>query len=160
MPAIGFRIEPSAFSWAVVEQREGQLVLLAKEKTPLPKALNEAEALTWLRHRINLLIDQQKPTAAAIRYPEPNAQKNGNAASTHSRLRAEGVVLEALQSAGVRVHTGPLVTISARLGTKSAKAYLDGQEFRGVKFNTCDKNLREAIIVAVSALEDCNGNQD
>ena len=65
----------------------------------------------------------------------------------------EGVILEAANSMGLRVVTGALTSISKNLGTKAAKHYLEGNDLRGLDWSRYPaKNVREAILVAASAL--------
>jgi hypothetical protein len=89
----------------------------------------------------------------AVRFPEPKGRAtHGDAARRRSRI--EGVILEAAASAGRVVVTGAFVTISARLKAKSAKSFLDEENLRGLDWSTRNVHSREAILVAVAALEE------
>jgi hypothetical protein len=52
-----------------------------------------------------------------------------------------------------------LKAISAKLGTTSAKAYIGEDEFRGIGFSRLSKELREAILVAVTDLPEDRDEQ-
>jgi hypothetical protein len=150
MIAIGFRAEPSALHWAVVEGTHRNPLLLAADTLKAPISFSEAASLGWFRSQVVHLYDQFSPAAAAVRYPEtvmgrPNASAN-------RRCRVEGVILEVAHSRGVEASTGALTTISKNLGTKGAKRYLGEDEFRGIDWSSYSKNCQEAILVAVSAL--------
>jgi hypothetical protein len=109
------------------------------------------------RDRVQNLIAEYKVSAAAVRLSETylkHKPKPNVLASMFARARIEGVVLEAARASGIPVHASQLVSISARLGSKSAKAYVTGGEFRGVDLSSKQPNRREAIVAAVSALKE------
>ncbi len=149
--ALGFRAEPNAINWAVVEGSCEVPVLVGADQAAAPLAFDEAAALAWFREHVRGLIETYSPTVVGIRYPETFGSHAGNA-SAHRRCRVEGVIAEAAASKGVTVRTGSLVTISKNLGPKAAKKYLESEEFRGVDWAKYSKNRREAILVAASAL--------
>lgn len=157
MKAIGFRAEPQAFLWAVVEASSGQLILIESGKSPAPRKYDEAQSLAWFRNEVRSLIDQFKPEKAAVRFPESNARKS-NSKGSSQRLRIEGVILEAAQSKALSVITGPLATLTCKLNSKSAKAYLESEDFRGIDWSKISKNEREAILAAGAALGELNAD--
>lgn len=161
MKAIGFRAEPTALHWAVVEGPDQPLRLLGNGKLTAPKTYTEAESLGWYRNEVRTLIDEFHPQKAAIRYPEPSARQ-GKPTRTHIRVRMEGVVLEAIQSKSLPVLTGALTTMRAELETDSAKAYVDTGQFRGLDCSSLTENTREAVVVAAAALgsPDANPSND
>jgi hypothetical protein len=67
----------------------------------------------------------------------------------------EGVLLEAAASRQLVIATGALATIAKGLGTTTteAKASLSAEEFRGVDLKRVPAPRREAILVAISALQ-------
>ena len=149
---IGFRAEPEQINWAAVEGTVESPILIAADSFSAPTHYSEAEALSCYRQKIVDLLEKYSPlTAVGVRYPEPFGSKAND--SSRRRNRIEGVILEAANSLTIRVITGALVTISKRLGSKAAKHYLDGDDLRGLDWSKFNKNLREAILTAASALE-------
>jgi Holliday junction resolvasome RuvABC endonuclease subunit len=148
--ALGFRVEPEAFNWALVEGTPEQPILVAADKVTAPSSYSEPQALSWYRDRVRYLIEQYHPTVAAVRYAETFGASGGSAA--RKRCRIEGIVVEAANSKAVAVKAGALATISSGLGTKSAKKYLSQSEFRRLDWSKHGKNAREAILVATAAL--------
>ena len=151
MKAIGFRAEPSAINWAVVEGSKGQPELVAASKEKPPATFDEVATLKWLRDVAQHLVRTYSPTIAAVRYAE-TFQRSPNLKSIGERCRLEGVLIEAMNSCGLRVLTGPLATIAKNLGSKTPKQYLESKELRGLDWSKYDVNRREAILVAASAL--------
>jgi hypothetical protein len=149
--ALGLRAEARQVHWAVVEGTRPEPILVAHDKAAAPVDADEAPSLSWYRNRILYILDKYQPSAAGVRFPEPFAQgrtKEG----TKRRLRIEGVLLEAIDSRGLRLTTGALATISAKLGTKQAKKYIDSGELRGLDLSDVSPLAREAILIAVAAL--------
>jgi hypothetical protein len=150
MRAIGFRAEPSAVNWAVVEGTKENPVLIAADKSEAPVAYTEPESLAWFRSRAQQLIQTYSPKSAGVRYPE--TMKRSSIASMDKRCRVEGILIDAMQAAGIVTSTGVLATISKNLGSSHAKKYLDTDELRGLNWASHSKNEREAIMVAASIL--------
>jgi len=153
MTAIGFRIEPSAINWAIVEGSLEVPVLVAADKSVAPTSYDEAAALAWFRDKVRQLIQTYSPGIAAVRFPE-TFMRSAAQSSMYKRCRVEGTVIEAAHSCGIKVLTGALGTISKHLGTKGAKKYLEHEDLRGLDWSKYQKNCREAILVAVSALSE------
>lgn len=153
--AIGFRVEPGLVNWALVEGTSGAPVLAAPPaKLTSPATYTEAQALTFYRERLLLLLDEHSPDIVAVRYAETFGRQ-GVRESDYRRCRIEGVILEAANSKGAKVVTGALVSISKNLGTKAAKHYLEDSDLRGLDWSKYPaKNTREAILVAAAALGD------
>jgi hypothetical protein len=163
--AIGFRAESAEFNWGVVTRRDGKLTLIAADTQAIPKGYEEAHGLVWCRKRLYQIIEQYAPVIGGIRYPEAIAKKK-HVTGSNARLRIEGVILEALASKGVTVITGTLKEIGSEMGSDSPKAYLGRSEVRGMDWSGHTLYRREAIIVAVAALEHAqqrkvrHGNQE
>ena len=150
MFAIGFRAEPCALHWAVVEGTHRSPRLHAADTMKAPVSFSEAASLSWFRSQVINLYERFAPTAAAVRYPETVTGRLN--ASANRRCRVEGVVLQVAHSRGIETSTGALTTISKNLGTKGAKRYLGQDDFRGINWSSYSKNCQEAILVATSAL--------
>jgi hypothetical protein len=149
MKAIGFRAESDSINWAIVEGDVESPVLIAHGKIPAPAVFKEeSKRLAHLRGQVLQKIAESNADRAAVRYPESFRKSNCD-----TRIRVEGVILEACASSSVRVVSGAMRSISSRIGSKAAKGYLSSNEIRGLEFPKKDKNCREAILVAVSALE-------
>jgi len=155
MKAIGFRVEPKAVHWAVVTESDTAPILIGSGKFSAPKSYDEEpKALSWYRERIRSEVQKHSPDASGVRFPETFGRK-GVTSSDQIRLRIEGVILESLNSCGVFVFGGAMKSISATLGSKSAKSYVDQSELKGLRWDDYNKNCREAILVAVAAMEAC-----
>lgn len=152
MKAIGFRAEPRLVHWAVVAPSEKGPVLIGSGKFSAPKSYSEAESLSWYRERIRSEIQKHAPKRAGLRYPETFGRR-GVTVSDQVRLRIEGVILEALNSMAVPILGGAMVLISSAIGSKSAKSYMKQSEMRGLDWSKHPPNSREAILVAVAAME-------
>jgi hypothetical protein len=158
MKSLGFRAGAHEINWAVVEHLDnGQPAVVAEATWKAPKTYNEAQSLSWYREKVLSLVDQHKPDSAGIRYPEPYGPK-GKIIPANARARIEGVILQSLNSQRVCVATGALAAIGSRLQTKTPKAYLEREQFRGLDLSKRPKERQEAILVAVSALGVTNGN--
>lgn len=152
MKAIGFRAEPAAVNWAVVEGSKEQPILLGSGKETAPTTFDEVAALKWFRDRIQYIVKTYSPSVAAVRYPE-TFQPRVKLVPLGQRCRVEGVLIEAVRSCGINeILTGPLATISKNLGSKTAKHYLEGDELRGLDWSKLRDYEKEAILVAASAL--------
>ncbi|HEX3147137.1 MAG TPA: hypothetical protein VHR66_03590 [Gemmataceae bacterium] len=149
MKAIGFRADPNALYWAVVS--DGPLQRVASGKLPAPAKYEEPAALSWYRTEVRNLIDEFSPDCAGVRYPEPSARVR-YVVSAHARVRIEGVVLEAIDSKALPVLVGANATISSKLESKSAKAYLDTSSFRGIDWTALSDEIRQAVLVAAAAI--------
>jgi hypothetical protein len=149
--ALGLRAEAKQLHWAIVEGTQGEPVLVAQDKAAAPVDAAEASALSWYRNRVLYIIEQFKPDAVGVRYPEPFAQgrtKEG----TRRRLRIEGVLLQTIDSCSLKLMSGALATISAKLHTKQAKKYIDSGKLRGLDLSHISPLAREAVLIAVAAL--------
>jgi hypothetical protein len=156
MKAIGFRAEKDMVYWAVVEGTTDDPVLIEHSKFKAPVSYDEPNALVWFRGNLRTLLAAKKPDIVACRCAEPflKAKPAPNAfASMLARARIEGVVLEVSRSEGIKVQAGALAVIRTGLGTKSAKAYLKGDDLRGLDWSKIrNEKIREAILAAASAL--------
>lgn len=149
---LGIRAVPDGFYWAVVEGDRAAPILVASDKALFPASYAEPASLSWCRDRLHHLIDSYDPGCVAIRLPEAYAR----AASTDSarrRNRAEGVLIEGANAKALRVHMAAMATMSKNLGVKSAKLLLSDKSLRGLEWSGRNDNVKEAIMVAVCALE-------
>ncbi len=151
--AIGFRVEPGLVNWAVVEgTSEAPILAVPAAKLASPATYEEPQSLTFYRERVLLLLTEHMPDIVAVRYAETFGRQSVRE-SDYKRCRIEGVILEAASSKGLRIITGALASISKNLGTKAAKRYLESDDLRGLDWSKYPaKNVREAILVAASAL--------
>lgn len=148
--ALGFRAEAKQIHWAVVEGTQRSPVLVAHDSAAAPVNLDEAPSLSWYHERVLLIFETYNPTVATIRSAEPIAP-GSNKEGAKRRLRIEGVLLQTMDSCGVRVTMGSLAMISGKLGSQ-AKRYLDSGQLRGLDLSELPLLLREAVLVAVAAL--------
>jgi hypothetical protein len=151
--AIGFRVEPAAVHWAIVTMKPGEEPILEQAETiKAPKDSEEGAALSWFRGRVSNLLEQHKPGSAAIKYAEQIAPgRRGDAARKRARL--EGVLLQLCDESRITPFTGAYKAVSGRLQTTSAKNYLKQDNVRGINWTGHPLVRREAILVALAALE-------
>jgi Holliday junction resolvasome RuvABC endonuclease subunit len=154
--AIGFRVEPQTVNYAVVEGTKQEPILILYNKISPPKSYDqESSQLVWYRERLLTIIEQYQPQYAAIRFPEPNSFNKTKVEPLLKRARIEGVILESLGNKGIECIAGALQKISSEINSKSAKQYLSNDNFRNLDWsNIKNGNQREAILVAVTQLED------
>jgi len=153
--AVGFRVEPELVHWAAVDGAADTPTLVAADEIRAPQHYDEAQALAHYRDRVLHVLSQYSPSVVGVRYPESFPARSATE-STRRRSRIEGVILEAAASQSIRVITGALVTIAKNLGAtsaKQAKGYLEHDAFRRLDWAKYRPHHREAILVAVSALE-------
>jgi hypothetical protein len=150
--AIGFRAETQHVYWAVVTGEKEQPKLIDSGKISPPKIFSEPEKLTWYNNRVLQLTEQHNIVACYVRTAEPSAKTKSILIQERSRI--EGVIIQALETKKLRISIGPLATLSSKIGTKSAKDFIDGAQFRALDWEKIkNKSQREAILSAVSVLE-------
>jgi hypothetical protein len=158
MRAIGFRAEASAVWWTIADGSADHPTLFQKGRLRIPVDYSEDEALAWVRNQVATIVGEFNPARAAIRSQETFLMRKPNPKALTSmlqRARIEGVIMEGLRAVGVEVLTGKLRAIASRMGSKSAKAYLDTDDVRGIDISEIrNASQRESILVAVSALGD------
>ena len=123
MRGIGFRVEPKAVHWSIVEGTKDEPLVIADDIIAAPKTYDEASSLSLYRNQILLVLNQYHPKSAAIRYSEPSARgKLTN--STRLRVQIEGVILQLLHSEGLKINAGASKTLTANIGSSSFKKYI------------------------------------
>ncbi|HWB12480.1 MAG TPA: hypothetical protein VG826_24860 [Pirellulales bacterium] len=155
MNAMGIRVAKDYFRWAVVSKNEDELNIVAKGKMSAPKTYDEADSLAWYRERVQTIAKQHGAKMAAVRFSETFLGRGRGPTSKVlesmlMRARIEGVITEALRADGLPVGTGGWQKISARMGTRSAKAYTDSGEVRGLSIADEPEELQDAITAAIS----------
>lgn len=151
MKSLGLRVEATTVHWAIVEGTPEDPTLVESGRLRFPKNRTTHEQLSWLRTEICALVAQFGATSGGIRLPEPNMRQG--LSTMAPRLRAEGVVLEAMAASNLSpVVAGPLSTIGSLIQSKQPKGYLSEDEMRGMDWSELDPNKREAAIVACAAL--------
>jgi hypothetical protein len=156
MKAIGFRAEKDTIHYAIVEGTKHEPVLVADDKIVAPLTYSDAQAMSYFRDRIRTLVEQYKPSAAFVRYGEtflPKKVAPNVLASMLARARIEGVILESINSHKINIVGASLSGISSKLESKHPKSYLENGDLRGVDLTGKPQPRQEAILVAVSALE-------
>jgi hypothetical protein len=148
--ALGLRAEPDAFNWAVTEGILEAPILIAAEKVAAPNGYLDPEILSFVRTRLLHIIQTRTPDLVGLRTPEHVARGAGE--SSRRRLRLEGVLLATCGEAALAVTVGALVTVNSLLGSKSAKLFLNSNEFRGIDWSKYSPAKREAILMSASLL--------
>lgn len=151
MSAIGFRVEPTKVHYAVVTGTASAPTLVVADSLTPPKGWKEPEALQWYKGQLLALIDEHRPHTAMVRDAE--ASGFAKAQSLQDRCRIEGVIIETAHTKGAKVSSGRLKTISAGMGSKAAKKYLENDDLRGLDWSEYDAKVREAILAATAGLD-------
>ncbi len=155
MKAIGFRAFPQGFHWAVVSGSRAEPILEDAQTVEAPPAFGDCEALKFLEDECRRILDDNVPTSAALREAEFFGKQGKQSVVTagRKRCRVEGVIAASCGRIGLEAKPGTLVTISSNLSTPKAKELLDKDDLRGIDWSDYKKDLREAILVAVSGLK-------
>ena len=148
MRALGLRAEKDQVHWAVVDGSATEPRLAAHDKFKANPSFTEAQNLRHFRTQLHQLMLEYKPDSVAVRLAETFLQQKPNPTALQSmfeRARIEGVMLEIAEASGARVHSGKMAMMRSGLKTKSAKAYLSGDDLRGLDWSTIkNDNRREA----------------
>ena len=150
MRAIGFRATAEDVRWSVVEGTTDQPTLVDQGKIRPPRTYNTSQSLAYYREQVQVLVKRMSVDAGAVRHTEPKAR-----AAARPRARIEGVLEEALYSAGVRkLVCGPLATIGSAMRSRKPKAYLSADDLRGIDLDSVSggPKSKEAVLAAVAAL--------
>lgn len=154
MRSIGFRVEPSAIIYAVVDGTVDKAKVVTTGKLPAPATYDDGDALVWYREKVCAALRDHDVKCMGIRFPEAGNRSAGTGSSM-KRLRIEGVVMEATRSMSIPITAaGALQHIRGKLeSTHSAKSYfVPGAELRTIKLDDFAKAYTEPILVAVAAL--------
>ena len=91
---IGFRSFTDGFAYVVLDGRQSEPEVLAKERLWLPKGQNWPACLAWVRKQLSEVLQKFDINGACIKTIEPIAMKK-----SAKRLQIEAVILEYFQSA-------------------------------------------------------------
>ncbi len=164
MKAIGFRIDKDTIYWAAVSGTTECPVLEASDKHRAPATFSQPDLLKWARNQVINIIQEHCPTAVTVRFQEtflPHKPSPSTLESMLTRARIEGVVIETASSLGIPVSSGSWQMISSRMGSRSAKSYLDSEDVRGMNLSDIrNKNQKEAILAGVAALSAASKDAD
>ncbi len=137
---IGFRVEPTAFHWAVLEGTPESPVLVASDRERAPLHLTDAATLGWYRASAARLIDEYAPARAAI-HPVDAVGKWAKRDVEKKRARIEDVLVSASHSKMLRTLIGRSIPVNA-----------NEPSLRGLDWSAVPLIRREAILAATAAL--------
>ncbi len=157
MRSMGCRAEKDRVFWAVLTGTVEAPILDSNDKVVIPREYSESQGLNFVRNQLMTLIRKFEVQQLGVRLSETFLKTKPSStalASMFQRARIEGVVMEIAQELGCTVTPGNLQKIGQGLGTRSAKAYLDRDELRGLDISSIkNASMREAILTAASLLE-------
>lgn len=160
MRTIGFRAEKDRIRWAVVS--DGRPPVVEEHGVIAAPATYDGDdkRLAYLRERVREAVGRHQVGAAGIKYPEVYGRGSGNTSSMDARLRIEGVIVEAVASTNTPIFTGGFQSVGRQMKSKKPKDYIAPQsdDVRGVVFKMKDEKHRDAVLVAVAALEAHRGS--
>lgn len=150
MNNLGIRVKPNEVAFAVYDSEANELVNV--EKIKIPKALEDPEALKYVRNTILDILREYKIMAAGIRITESNSQH-----LNIRRIEIEGVIQEAFASSTLNsYYVGEISSIAAKVGIARAdfKRFVDGVKDCDIVENWAqlDSEEREAVLAAIGAV--------
>ncbi|MES2265518.1 MAG: hypothetical protein V4520_02080 [Bacteroidota bacterium] len=150
--SIGIRSSPTCIYYAVVQESDDSIEILAIDKLVVPTALLIPEQLKFIRHNLLDILNEFEVNLACIRVTEANAQS-----INRFRISIEAVIQELLASSIVSHYfSGQISSISAKLGFDRTlfKPFIEGQKVFSDLPNwlTQKTEHREALLSAFSAL--------
>ncbi len=114
MIVVGIRCTKDALDWAVVQGAERTAASLVEHQKVTIPAGARGNQLAWVRKEVLELLERHAVDAAAVRVAE-----GGGQSVSLGRSEVEGVVQEALTSAGVPLSRHVAVTIRSAYGART-----------------------------------------
>lgn len=155
MFTIGIRVETTQVNYVIIEGSVNNPKIKEKNKLKSPISYELHDSLVWYRKQIIAICEEFQIQACGIRTAEPFSRTKGAASKdgTTKRCNIEGVIIEAVASIGRKVFVGPNSTISSLINSKSAKKYLNAEDFRGIdNWTSLSDYIKEAALAGVAAL--------
>lgn len=151
MVSIGVRASGNEIHYAIYSGTLDSPEYKHHYKLTFPKAFELPQALAWLREQFQNVAREFDIKSVFVRTMEPIAR--GSKKTISERSRVEAVILEVSASAGYKVSFGPLATMSSLLETRSARRYMDSDEFKGIEnWQSLNDKYRESTLAAICAL--------
>lgn len=151
MASIGVRASGNEIHYAIFEGSVESPEYRHHYKLTFPRAFELPQGLSWIREQFQNVAREYRVNSIFVRTMEPIAR--GSVKTISERSRIEGVIIETAATAGYRVSFGPLATMSSLLETRSARNYMDSEEFRGVEnWAALNDKYKEATLAAICAL--------
>ena len=149
MNNLGIRVKPFEFTFAVYDSEVNEMVNV--ERVKIPKALESAEALKYVRNTILDILREYRIDSAGIRITESNSQH-----LCIRRIEIEGVIQEAFASSTLSsYYVGQISSIAARVGIARVdfKRYVDGHADCDLveNWDQFSSDEREAVLAALGA---------
>lgn len=146
MIALGVRCAKEALDWAVVEgDQRGAAAVVEQRKVTIPGG-HRGDQLAWARKEILELLERHALEGAAVRVAEPGGQS-----VSLGRAEVEGVVQEALASAGLAPVRHVAVTIRSLYGVRN-KVELTSALSAIPVIDGVGASRREPVVSAVALL--------
>lgn len=156
MRTFGFRAEKDKVFYAIVEGSQDEPVLLEHDKFSAPTSYSLPQQLSWYRNRVQTLIQRHSPSSVCVRQAETRIPRKPSVKALESmftRAKIEGVLLEAVDNTNTDIHSGKMQNLASKLGSRSAKKYLENNNIRGVDLEKIKNNsMKEAILAAIAVL--------
>ncbi|MGF7050105.1 hypothetical protein J2T13_004628 [Paenibacillus sp. DS2015] len=154
MRSIGIRVASNEIFYAVFEGNPSEPKLFFYNKLTIPKSYKDGQALSWIRENFLNILKEYQIKSMFIRTMELRSQTKKKAIMDRSKI--EGVLCEVGYTSGAKTRDGALTTITSLMVTqtkKSAKGYMELDEFRGVEeWTNLNDKYREASLAGVAAL--------
>jgi len=146
MPVIGFRCYPNALAFVVLDGTLAAPSVLEHSHVAMPDDERPSQ-LSWLRQEIREILARVPPELVTYKAPEGTARSKDL-----GRAEAEGVLQEAVHSAGVDLVRRLKTQIRADIGFAEHARYLEMALQGYPALAALPANRREAALAALSAL--------
>jgi len=154
MRAIGLRVSPSEVFYIVYEQQNDNFKIITKGKINEPAAYTYPQVLTYYRDHLSSIFKEYGIAKCGIKVAEPLSSRNGRSDGVKKRMYTEGVIIELVNSKGIKMIYGPFKTFATLLGIRKASEYLEPTDFCNISdWNKLNKNLKEASLAGLGVLK-------
>jgi hypothetical protein len=152
MKVIGFRASPKELCYSIVEGDRENFKVECSELIKIPLSLSFPEQLNYVRKTVKDVIDEYGVVRAGIRTTESSSQS-----LSIERISFEAILLELFSSSTIEKYLqGQISTMFSKLGIKKTdfKPLVETKqsEYKTLNLHPYNKQAREAILVAIAAL--------
>jgi hypothetical protein len=146
MAVIGFRCYHSSLAVVVLDGSSADPILIDHVHVSMPSDARPSQ-LAWLRKEVREIVARVSPELVAYKAPEGSARTRDL-----GRAEAEGVLQEAVHSAGIDVVRRLKTQIRVDIGFAQQARYLENALQNYPALGDLPANRRDAALAALSAL--------
>ncbi len=149
MSSIGFRCYPKGFAYVVLSGTKNEPAIVDFGKYPFPIGFSESEKLSWMKKKVEEILNKHTFETAALKRPELMTRSNK---SFYERAIIEGVVIETVYST-YQIDCEGLLKCQLKSRIKPFKSTEEALAERGLE-GLGNTEIREAAIAALAVLGD------